>query len=86
MANPTDAAIEAARQQAAMKERLDSMYHDLYGNGQPGLIEKWDARLDQLERQQHRVLWVLGALAVASGSGTVSLHKLIEVLGKLGGG
>lgn len=86
MSTPNDAALEMARQQAAMKERLDAMYHDLYGNGQPGIIEKWDSRLEQLEKQHQRVIWVLGALALASGGGTVSLQKLIEVLSKVNGG
>lgn len=49
----------------ALHETTQKLEHRLYGNGQPGDIEKIDTRLITVENHQTRMTgWIAGAVAV----------------------
>lgn len=63
---------------------LDDIKHRLFGNGQPGELSTLDGRVGKLEEDKWRLMGVgaliMGILQFFTGSGVVSLDKLIKVL------
>ena len=66
--NLTGAVVENAKQIALVVQEVGFMRTDLFGNGQPGLIEKILARLGKLEGWRS---WTAGAVAAIGGLAAV---------------
>lgn len=69
MSHAEDQLTSIAAALGRMEGRLDDLYHELKGNGQPGFITKTADRLNKLEREDHTRTWVAriayGALSAA---------------------
>lgn len=63
-----------------MKGRLDDMYHELKGNGQPGFIADTRHRLSELEHQARTRKW---AGRIVYGAFTTALTILIALKDKI---
>lgn len=63
---------------------LEKLEHRLYGNGQPGDIEKLTTRLAKAELSISKILWICGAIVFAinalTGSGIISLESLLKAI------
>lgn len=73
---------------AVLDEKLKKLTHDIMGNGQPGAIQKLEAKIDDLKKDQDkqykhldeklgRVMVAMMALGAGSG---VAGTKLLEFL------
>lgn len=73
-----------------MKERFDKLDHDLFGNGQPGLVKDLqgaDEANAKRIRKQDRRLMLVAVMAILSGVvtgvGSASLKSAVALLWKL---
>lgn len=68
-----------AEELGVFKVVLEKLEKSLFGNGQPGIIDKFEARLSSLERRYWIAVGILGTLQFLTGNGVLSLKA---VLGK----
>lgn len=68
---------EREREFIAMQGDVDRLKKDLYGNGQPGIIQTLAKRLGALERNYYIALGIVAALQFLTGSGILSLKGLL---------
>lgn len=62
----------------AQERRWEEIDHRLFGNGQPGIVDRFDQRISKLERFR----WTLGGMLTAgSVAGGAAAHKLFEMMG-----
>lgn len=74
-----DTAIELIREVSRLASVVDDTHHRLFGNGQPGIIEIHNKRLDDLEGLKDRgigITWFLGIITTLLGV-LESIHLFI---------
>lgn len=59
----------------AQKNRWEEIDKRLFGNGQPGIIDKFDARITKLEQFRY---WLGGIMFAGSAVGGAAAHKLMD--------
>lgn len=76
---PIAAAAEAEPEvRLALLERgLDDLRHQLFGNGQPGMLQLMEAKIDKLDAKVGKLMLIVVGLAGGSGYGAA---KLVEWL------
>lgn len=60
-----------------MQADLYRLKKDLYGNGQPGIIQVIAQRVSALERNYYIALGILAAIQFLTGAGTISLKAML---------
>lgn len=60
---------------ALLGQRVDDIVHDLYGNGQPGVLGRMESRLDKIEDKLTRVIVTVALLAGGSGAALGAVAK-----------
>lgn len=68
---------EQEREFERMKVLVDKMDHDLYGNGQPGIIQNLSKQISSLQRTVWLALGAFGAIQFLTASGLLSLKSLL---------
>ncbi len=64
-------------------ERVAGLERDnekLWDNGQPGIISQMERQIEAIDRKFNRLVLVVVVAALASGSGTISLKSLLDLL------
>lgn len=65
---------------------VESRMKDLFGNGQPGLMEKMDQRITILENFRWKAIGAMALIVfltnVLTGSGVVSLERFLVFMNK----
>lgn len=51
----------------SIQTTVEDMHHRLFGNGQPGIIDRFDARIKDLEAQKSRVLGAVTLIKYSAG-------------------
>jgi len=71
-----------------VQTEIEKLEHRLYGNGQPGDIQRIDSRVDsnttairELQEFKWKAMGIGAAICFFSGGGTFSLEHLLKALG-----
>ena len=73
---------------AVMRRQLDDMDHELFGNGQPGRLDKTDAKINEMDQRidkrlstmEERVTKIIIAVSLIAQAGGQAVPFVVELL------
>ncbi len=63
--------VQIIQSLAKIESRTEEMHTRLFGNGQPGIVEKYDKRLDAIEGDHNKFMGVVKFLKYAATVGPI---------------
>lgn len=67
---------------AKVETEVLEMKHDLFGNGQPGIVAKLTESIEQVKANQWRLIIALIITLFLTGNGAITLKSLLGLLVK----
>jgi len=65
---------------AKIESRTEEMHVRLFGNGQPGIVEKYDKRLDSIEEDHQKFVGIVKFLKYAAAIGPILIATVEFVI------
>jgi hypothetical protein len=64
---------------SVLEHRQDDVEHRLFGNGQPGILQRMEEKIDRVDKKVTILITIVGLLSGGAGAG---IGKLVELLAK----
>lgn len=62
---------------ALMEQKMKAQSHELFGNGQPGRLDKMESKIDEINGKLGKHTLIIGSLCAMVGGGATSIIRYL---------